>query len=101
MKLSSVACNNCGAPLQVPEDVQFVTCRHCQSSLAIKHTESATYTEKLEQIDARTERMEDQIESLTLEAELARLERDWSRKRKSTWLRAGTESAASRMKPPR
>ena len=70
MELQPVACANCGAPLSVPGEVRFVTCNHCNSTLEIRRTESVTYSEKIAQIDVRTERIESQLESMRLEREL-------------------------------
>ncbi len=77
MELKAVACGNCGAPLQVPDAVRFLSCNHCGSSLEIKHTDSVTYSEKIAQIDERTERIEQKLEVLELESELDRLDRSW------------------------
>ena len=57
MELETLSCNNCGAPLEVPPGANFVTCAHCGSRLAIKRTDNASYTEVLDQIGQRTERM--------------------------------------------
>ncbi len=77
MELKAVACGNCGAPLQVPDAVRFLNCNHCASSLEIKHTESVTYSEQIAQIDERTERIEQKLEVLELQSELARLDSAW------------------------
>lgn len=31
MRLISVNCNHCGAPLEVAEEVRFVTCAYCKT----------------------------------------------------------------------
>ena len=77
MELKSVSCGNCGAPLQVPGAVRFLTCNHCGSSLEIKHTDSVTYSEKIAQIDERTERLEQKLEILELERELDQIDSRW------------------------
>ena len=33
MRLVSLNCNQCGAPLEVPEKVQFLTCGYCSARL--------------------------------------------------------------------
>jgi len=83
VKLESIACNNCGAPLQVPESVNYVTCNHCESHLAVKRDEHLTYTEKIKEIEHRTKQMQDELERLKIDNELAKLDRPWEpRKRK-------------------
>jgi hypothetical protein len=83
MELSSISCGNCGAPLQVPADARFVTCNHCRSQLAVKHTDSVTYTEILEELDERTERMEEELAQLRYQSDLHRIDRQWERERES------------------
>lgn len=57
MELETLSCNNCGAPLQVPENANFVSCAQCGSQLAVKRNESARYTEVLQRLDTRTTEM--------------------------------------------
>ena len=83
MELKSVSCGNCGAPLQVPEAVRFLTCNHCGSSLEIKSTDSVTYSEQIAQIDERTERIEQKLEVLELERELDQLDSRWQTTRET------------------
>lgn len=82
MELSPVACNNCGAPLQIPEAAQYVTCQHCSSQLEVKRNESVAWTEKMEQIetiDRRTEQLVDHMAQLRFQTELNRIDRWWER----------------------
>jgi len=81
MELIPVSCNHCGAPIQVPPSARFVTCAHCNSQLAVRSTGSATYTEVLEHLDGRTQRMTEQLEEIALQNELERLDREWDRSR--------------------
>ncbi len=81
MELISVSCNHCGAPIRVPPSARFVTCAHCNSQLEVKSTGSATYTEVLEALDGRTQRMTEQLEEIALQNELERLDREWDRAR--------------------
>lgn len=48
MKIIEVNCNHCGALLQVNEDTRFATCGSCKSRLAVRHSETATFTSVLE-----------------------------------------------------
>lgn len=83
MDLTSISCGNCGAPLRVPAEARFVTCNHCQSHLAVKHSDSVTWTEKLGELDERTERLEDELSELRYETALQRLDREWERERET------------------
>ncbi len=83
MELEGITCGNCGAPLQVPPGVRFITCNHCHTSLAVHRSETATYTEKLDEIDARTQEMAGELAQLRNDAELARLDREWEQERQS------------------
>ena len=82
MDVLSVACNNCGAPLEVSPGTNFVTCQHCGSSLAVRRTGSSLYTELLEKLDRRTEGMSDQLAEIAYRAELERIDREWDEERR-------------------
>ena len=81
MELETLNCNNCGAPLQVPESANFVTCNHCHTRLAIRRTESTTFTEKLEAIGAKQEQLLEKITRLERQNEVAFIDRQWEREK--------------------
>jgi len=76
MALESVACNNCGAPLQVPEEANYVTCVHCSTQLSVKRTGNARFTEAIDDL-------REQVEKLTRQNELEALDREWALERES------------------
>lgn len=51
MTTAKIACANCGASLSLPEGVRYVTCEYCGSSLEIKRSNGAAYSEIKEQLD--------------------------------------------------
>ncbi|MBN1516753.1 hypothetical protein JXA32_09315 [Candidatus Sumerlaeota bacterium] len=77
MKLQSMQCNNCGATLEVPESTRFLTCNYCNSKLSVHREGSASYTEVLEKIEQRTEKIDENLEIIKLQHELERLDREW------------------------
>jgi hypothetical protein len=81
MNLLTLSCNECGAPLEVPESAKFVTCNYCSARLAVQHTPSAVYTEVIEKIGEQTERLAQEVEILKLQNELARIDREWNDER--------------------
>ncbi len=81
MELLSLTCQNCSAPIQVPVGAKFVTCSHCGAQLAVKRNDSIAYTETLETIDSRTERMAVQLDDLQRQSDVANLDREWELKR--------------------
>lgn len=85
--LESVNCGNCGAPLRIPESAQFVTCNHCQSSLAVKRMDSITLTEKMEQTHERLEETERRLAELVYKNELAEEHRRWEREERGLMVR--------------
>jgi hypothetical protein len=87
VEVLSVACNNCGAPLEVAPATNFVTCKHCGSQLAIRRTGSSLYTELLEKLDRRTEGMSDQLAEIAYRAELERIDREWDEERRAYLVR--------------
>lgn len=82
IELEKIACSNCGAPLEVPESIDFVTCNHCTTQLSIRRTESISYTEKLEQVAADQSLLRDRLVELERQNRLATLARNWERHKK-------------------
>ncbi len=81
MELETLNCNNCGAPLSVPETANFVTCNHCNARLAIRRTDSTTFTQQLEQIETTQEQVLEKLAHLQQQNDLARIDREWDRER--------------------
>jgi hypothetical protein len=77
MRLVSLNCNQCGAPLEVPETIQFVTCVYCSARLSIQRSGSVIYSEALDKIEKRTERISEDLETIKLQNELESLDRQW------------------------
>jgi len=77
MKLISLTCSHCGAPLEVPEEAKFVTCTYCSSRLEVHRSGGAVYTQVLESLERRTEKIAEDVETLKLQNRLERLDRDW------------------------
>ena len=81
MELMTLACQQCGAPLEVPVAANVVTCPHCQTQLAVVRTERETFTETLASLAERASRTEQQLAKLNLQQELERIDHDWDRLR--------------------
>ena len=84
MKLLSLNCNHCGAPIQVPESVNFVTCTHCNASLKIERSEGAVFTtiaENLVKIENHAADISAKVDVLSIERELDALHREWDNTR--------------------
>ena len=96
MELESLSCNKCGASLEVPPTAKYATCRHCRSQLVVKRTGSAVYTEVLNRIDTRTERMAEDLEALRLQSELDRLDREWEQVEHDWWSRGSLSAPEAR-----
>ena len=79
----SVACNNCGASLEIGESTRFVTCTYCGSSLEVHRTGAAAYTEVLHAIHKNTERIAEDVEVIKQQNELEALDREWMIQRES------------------
>lgn len=76
MRLESITCNSCGAPLEVPEGANYVTCTHCDSRLAVHRTESTRFTEVIDDL-------REQVAKLTHQNEVESLDRAWEVERQS------------------
>lgn len=81
MKLETLRCNHCGGPLEVPESANFVTCNHCNSQLAIRRTDSTTFTEELGEIKANQKQMMEQLAQIERQNRLEQIDREWERER--------------------
>ncbi len=79
MDLISIACDRCGAPLRVPSHSNFVTCRHCQTQLAIRHNDNSAWTEQLDRIDRQTRKISKQVALLRQKTQQERLNREQPR----------------------
>lgn len=96
MRVQALSCNNCGAPLDVPESSNYITCSHCGSRLIVRRTDSAAYTEVLNRIDERTERMSGDLAVIRLHNELERLDREWQHAEQTFTTRAEKLKTAAR-----
>ncbi len=74
----SLNCNNSGTPLEVPAGANYITCTHCGTHLAVRRSESVLYTEKIDQIDQRTQEIAEQVSRLTAQQRLDELDRQWA-----------------------
>jgi predicted phage tail protein len=81
MKLESLNCNHCGAPLDVPGTTNFVTCNHCGSKLAVRCGENATYTELMGAVSEPLQEMASQLGHIAHEKDLERIDREWELER--------------------
>ena len=79
MPTLALNCNNCGAPLSVPDGVRFLTCSFCQSQLEVVQEGNAAFTKVLEQLQERTEQVATDVERLKLQNQLLSLEHEWDR----------------------
>lgn len=78
METLSVRCNHCGAPLEVGASTRFVTCQFCHSPLEVKRTDSSIFTEEVARIAENTEKMAGSLETIQIQNELERLDREWA-----------------------
>ena len=81
MQIEKIACNSCGAPLEVATTTQFVTCRHCGMKLSIQRTDTATFTEILDKLTAKTDQLSEQVNNLAGYTEMTALDREWELER--------------------
>lgn len=87
MNLINVRCNSCGAPLEIPAEAQYVTCKSCNSKLAVQHTGSSFATKAVSELTRRTEQIESEVEKLRLQNEIAALDIEWNKEREKHLIR--------------
>lgn len=97
MKILSLNCNHCGAPLDVPVKAKFVTCGFCDCRLAIQHSGNTHSTEVLEQLVEKTSVIQDDVNELKRRARLSELDLDWERNKRRFVVKGknGSESLPS------
>jgi len=98
MELLTLACNHCGAPLEVGAQTRFVTCRHCSRQLAVKHTDNSAFTEVLEKMAGQTEAMAEDLRAIRAQNEIEQLDREWSAEAEQ-YMEAGKDGGVSRPQP--
>lgn len=77
MKLLTLTCQQCGAPLEVPAKIKQLTCQFCGTRLQVQRTGSAAYTEVLDEVAESVARVAETTEQLRIEQEISRLDREW------------------------
>ena len=77
MKLISIACNNCGAPLDVPLKTRYLTCSFCESRLEVQQSGNAYFTSVLEAVSE----IKEDVGTIKLQNELERIDREWEMER--------------------
>jgi hypothetical protein len=87
MKLLSLTCQHCGAPLEVPAKITQLTCQFCGTRLKVERTGSAAYTEAIGDLVQQMARVTDNTDQLKIEQEIARLDRDWMMNRERFMVR--------------
>src|SRR4051812_45225470 len=80
-QIMSVSCNHCGAPLEVSGTTNFLTCGYCGARLEVKRSGGAVYSEVLAAIDSRTQRIEQDVDTIKRQNEVERLDREWMMRR--------------------
>ena len=87
MELVALNCNQCGAKLTVGEDTKFVTCKHCNTQLAVRHEDGAAFTDVVAAAERAIRSLEAQTEKLSVQGEIDRLDHDWERDRQALMVR--------------
>ena len=78
MKLLSLTCNHCGAPLEVPAKTRFLTCSYCSARLEVQRSGGAVFTEVLEALDERTRKIAEDVEAIKIQNRLEQMDRQWT-----------------------
>jgi primosomal protein N' len=79
LKSLTLACNHCGASLKIGVDTRFVTCAYCATQLEVRREDGAAFTS----VKKAVENLAHDVAALKIEKQIARLDRDWKRKREA------------------
>ncbi|QEG01261.1 hypothetical protein Mal15_53370 [Stieleria maiorica] len=83
MKVISLNCNHCGAPLDVPAKARFATCGFCQAKLAVEHVGNSYSTSVLDELKETTEKIARDVAEMKSSSEIKELDERWQRERLS------------------
>ena len=75
--METVTCGGCGAPLSIPDNVEYVACRFCQAQLHVQRNQSVVFTEVLQSLQKQTERLANNTEILRLQQNIEFLDKEW------------------------
>ena len=81
MKILTLRCNGCGAPLRVAESARFISCSHCEVTLEVMRDGGTIWTEE------RVEEIASNVADLELDMALMKLDREWEQERESHLVR--------------
>ena len=81
MKVISLNCNHCGAPLDVPAKARFATCGFCEAKLAIEHVGNSYSTSVLEDLKETTDKIARDVAEIKSSSEIQDLDAQWERER--------------------
>ena len=79
--VETLNCNSCGAPLEVPESANFLKCNHCGQQLAVRRSETATFTEVVDRLADTADALTEKVEELSRQNKIAQLDRRWEQQR--------------------
>ena len=82
MKVISLNCNHCGAPLEVPAKARFVTCGFCEARLSIEHTGNTYSTSVLDELKQTAEQIARDVAELKSNSEIQQLDGQWEQTRR-------------------
>jgi len=82
MKVHSVLCNHCGAPLDIKPRTRYLSCAYCGTHLTVSRSGNALYTEILEEVQEETRALRRDIDKLKMHQELEDLDTQWKIQRK-------------------
>ncbi|MFK8114194.1 MAG: hypothetical protein AB8B91_18475 [Rubripirellula sp.] len=77
MKVISLNCNHCGAPLDAPLKAKFITCSFCEARLAVQRTGSSYSTELLEELHETTQTLARDVAQIKTGTSIESLDRSW------------------------
>lgn len=87
MNTLTLNCNHCGAPLIVPDTVNYLTCQYCQCQLQVVREDSVAFTQELEELRGRTDELALHVRRLELQNEILMLDQKWEKDRQSLMIR--------------
>ena len=90
MKLVSLSCNNCEAPLEIPESKEFIICSQCNTKQIVHKNENSVDSVVVEEMQEEIKDHAKEIEIKKLQNELKQLDLQWHLKKENFNSKYGT-----------
>ena len=88
MRVLTLRCDSCAAPLEVPSHAKRVTCTYCNADLVVQQGGGVAFTEAMRKVEAQIEELRQGQARLERQRELEALDQAWEEQREPFLIRS-------------